>query len=252
MARSLAEAIAKRTVLVLVPSLALLRQTLREWGKNTTWEPFDYLCVCSAPTVSQGDDELVMRPTELEFSVSTKPEQVREFLAHSFAGVTIIFSTYQSADVVARGMPWLTNGFNDSRLRERVEVLGPTLTLDKLRRAIATRCLDRLARPWDEMVQLLALLSEISKIAVAVQRSFAIGLADYPVNSTDHLFVAQTVPSAVPTQRQKFPLTSRVLLITHEIFQGASRGKTVSLSVCLFGCGVVGWPSGRDRTNGGR
>ena len=41
--------------------------------------------------------------------------------------------------------------FGDSRLRERVEVLGPTLTLDKLRRAIATRCLDRLARPWDEM-----------------------------------------------------------------------------------------------------
>ena len=50
----------------------------------------------------------------------------------------------------------LTKGFrSDSRLRERVEVLGPTLTLDKLRRAIATRCLDRLARPWDEMVQWL-------------------------------------------------------------------------------------------------
>ena len=100
-----AEAIAKQTVLVLVPSLALLRQTLREWVNNTTWERFDYLCVCSDPTVSQGDDELVVRPTELEFSVSTKPEQVREFLAHSFAGVKIIFSTYQSADVVARGMP---------------------------------------------------------------------------------------------------------------------------------------------------
>ena len=31
----------------------------------------------------------------------------------------------------------------------------PTLTLDKLHRAIATRGLDRLARPWDEMLQLL-------------------------------------------------------------------------------------------------
>ncbi len=29
----------------------------------------------------------------------------------------------------------------------------PTRTLDKLRRAIATRCLDRLARPWDEMLR---------------------------------------------------------------------------------------------------
>ncbi len=36
---------------------------------------------------------------------------------------------------------------SDERLSLRVEVLGPTLTLDKLRRAITTRCLDRLARP---------------------------------------------------------------------------------------------------------
>ena len=50
----------------------------------------------------------------------------------------------------------LTKGFaSDSRLRERVEVLGPTLTLDNLRRAITTRCLDRLTRPWDEMFQWL-------------------------------------------------------------------------------------------------
>ena len=50
----------------------------------------------------------------------------------------------------------LTKGFSsDSRLRTRVEVLGSTLTLDNLRRAITTRCLDRLARPWNEMFQLL-------------------------------------------------------------------------------------------------
>jgi len=49
-----------------------------------------------------------------------------------------------------------TEGFSsDSRLRERVEVSGPTLTLDTLRRAITTRCLDRLTRRWDEMFQSL-------------------------------------------------------------------------------------------------
>jgi hypothetical protein len=37
-----AEAIAKRTVLELVFSLALSRQTLREWVRNTSWQPFDY------------------------------------------------------------------------------------------------------------------------------------------------------------------------------------------------------------------
>ena len=111
-----AEAIAKRTVLVLVPSLALLRQTLREWVKNTTWERFNYLCVCSDPSVTHGVDELVVRPTELEFPVKTDPKAVEEFLTHPFAGVKIIFSTYQSADVVARGMPrglWFDIGIFD-------------------------------------------------------------------------------------------------------------------------------------------
>jgi superfamily II DNA or RNA helicase len=91
-------------VLVLVPSLALLRQTLKEWVNQTKWPHFDYLCVCSDPTVSRGEDELVIRPTELEFSVSTEPRQVRQFLQRPFHGVKIIFSTYQSAEVVAKGM----------------------------------------------------------------------------------------------------------------------------------------------------
>jgi len=99
-----AEAIAKRRVLVLVPSLALLRQTLKEWVNQTKWPQYDYLCVCSDPTVSRGEDELVIRPTELEFSVSTEPRQVRQFLQRPFNGVKIIFSTYQSAAVVAKGM----------------------------------------------------------------------------------------------------------------------------------------------------
>lgn len=91
-------------VLVLVPSLALLRQTLKEWVNQTKWPHFDYLCVCSDPTVSRGEDELVIRPTELEFSVSTEPSQVRQFLQRPFNGVKIVFSTYQSAEVVAKGM----------------------------------------------------------------------------------------------------------------------------------------------------
>ena len=53
---------------------------------------------------------------------------------------------------------------SDSRLRTRVEVLGPTLTLDNLRRAITTRCLDR---PWNEM------LLRISERASTAMEHFA-------------------------------------------------------------------------------
>jgi hypothetical protein len=41
-------------------------------------------------------------------------------------------------------------GFDDSRLRERVEVLGPELSLDVLRSAVSTAIVDRLGVTWDE------------------------------------------------------------------------------------------------------
>ena len=41
-------------------------------------------------------------------------------------------------------------GFDDSRLRERVEVLGPEISLDVLRSAVSTALIDRLGVTWDE------------------------------------------------------------------------------------------------------
>src|SRR6266550_1521467 len=93
-----------QNILVLVPSLALLRQTLHEWAHETSWQSFAHLCVCSDPTVKPDSDELVVRPTDLDFPVTTDSAQVRAFLAASYDGVKLVFSTYQSAHVVAAGM----------------------------------------------------------------------------------------------------------------------------------------------------
>ena len=41
-------------------------------------------------------------------------------------------------------------GFDDSRLRERVEVLGPEVSLELLRNAVSTAIVDRLGVTWDE------------------------------------------------------------------------------------------------------
>jgi superfamily II DNA or RNA helicase len=100
-----AESVTAKTVLVLLPSLALLRQTLKEWVQNTSWEKYDFLCVCSDATVSQGEDELIVKPTELEFSVTTDSAKVKKFINHSFDGIKIVFCTYQSANVLASGLP---------------------------------------------------------------------------------------------------------------------------------------------------
>ena len=102
-----AEAQEPKTVLVLVPSLALLSQTLPDWCKQTKWgDRFRYLCVCSDASVDQSakNDEYALRQSDLEFSVTTNPNQVKSFLSENQSGVNVIFSTYQSAEVVAEGL----------------------------------------------------------------------------------------------------------------------------------------------------
>jgi predicted helicase len=103
----LAERRKAKRILVLVPSLALIRQTLHEWLKETEWEAPRFLAVCSDPTVAQGADALVVHQKDLDFPVTTNVDEVRAFLAASGEDVGIIFSTYQSGHVVgkaARGM----------------------------------------------------------------------------------------------------------------------------------------------------
>jgi superfamily II DNA or RNA helicase len=91
-------------ILVLLPSLALLRQTLHEWLRETHLPSLAYLCVCSDPTVKEGIDALTTQQSDLDFQVSTDAASVRHFLDAPFAGVKMIFSTYQSVSVVGAAM----------------------------------------------------------------------------------------------------------------------------------------------------
>jgi superfamily II DNA or RNA helicase len=104
MAMWAAERMGCHRVLLLVPSLALLRQTLHEWLKEAHWEKVAYLCVCSDPTVKREIDDLIVRQSDLDFPVSTDSEIVTAFLEAEFNGVKLVFSTYQSAHAVAEGM----------------------------------------------------------------------------------------------------------------------------------------------------
>jgi len=99
-----------RTLLVLVPSLALLRQLLHEWLRETRWDNLAYLCVCSDPTVAKGVDDFFVHQADLDFPVSTDSAAVQRFLAQPFGGIKVVFSTYQSAHVVAEGMPTGADG----------------------------------------------------------------------------------------------------------------------------------------------
>jgi superfamily II DNA or RNA helicase len=91
---------AERT-LVLVPSLALLKQTMREWQTAHPAKPFATLPVCSDETVgSLGDDAAVSHTSDLGVPVTTDPVQIAEFLRKR-SGPRVVFSTYQSSPQIA-------------------------------------------------------------------------------------------------------------------------------------------------------
>ena len=99
-----AEKMQASRILVLVPSLALLRQILHEWLRETNLSALAYLCVCSDPTVKEGLDAINTKQSDLDFQVSTDSASVRDFLDAPFTGVKIVFSTYQSAQVVGAAL----------------------------------------------------------------------------------------------------------------------------------------------------
>ena len=83
--------------LVLVPSLSLLAQTLREWAANAS-QPFEYLAVCSDQTVV-GEDEFVQHTAEVGIPVTTEPDVIAAFLRRR--GRRVVFATYQSSPQIA-------------------------------------------------------------------------------------------------------------------------------------------------------
>lgn len=94
--------------LILVPSLSLLSQTLREWSANAT-KPFDYLAVCSDETVTD-QDQFVAHTSELGLPVTTDPELIAAFLRRR--GRRVVFATYQSSPQIAAAFKGRTPRFD--------------------------------------------------------------------------------------------------------------------------------------------
>ncbi|MEY8716593.1 DEAD/DEAH box helicase [Francisella philomiragia] len=91
------EALNSQATLVLVPSLALLKQIKNEW-KSQANDYFDYLCVCSDKDINT-DDDINTHSYDIDVKVSTNPNDISLFLGRNIN--KIIFSTYQSLDKVA-------------------------------------------------------------------------------------------------------------------------------------------------------
>ena len=99
----------KGLILFLVPSIALLGQTLNEWYADAL-EPINAICICSDPEITKNRKKLEDIDTssvvDLAFPASTNVEsilhQFKGLETKSNNGLTVVFSTYQSIEVIAK------------------------------------------------------------------------------------------------------------------------------------------------------
>ena len=111
----------KGFILFLVPSIALLGQTLNEWYSEAE-EKLNAICICSDPTASRKSsknetDDNLTSVTDLALPASTNVhnivKQFRWIQATKKEGMTVVFSTYQSIDVIAKAQKELISEFGD-------------------------------------------------------------------------------------------------------------------------------------------
>ncbi|MBN1331715.1 DEAD/DEAH box helicase, partial [Candidatus Dojkabacteria bacterium] len=109
------------TVLFLVPSIALLGQTLREWSADAN-EAINPICICSDPEISRkktkNEDTDTFSVVDLALPASTNTDvilhQFNQIKDNGLPGITVVFSTYQSIEVIARVQKVLIdNGYSE-------------------------------------------------------------------------------------------------------------------------------------------
>jgi predicted helicase len=95
----------KGLVLFMVPSIALLGQTLNAWCADAK-KPIKAVCICSDSKASRKvgkDDDFTLDSTvDLALPASTDAESIKKQLLkyRDYDGLVVVFSTYQSVDAV--------------------------------------------------------------------------------------------------------------------------------------------------------
>ena len=96
-----------------VPSLFLIKQTLKEWAKESTArkETFDWIVICSDEKSNDFSDEPSMRKVDLGIKVDTDKDKIAEFLNNPNSKNKIVITTYQSGQSLIDGIR-LANNFS--------------------------------------------------------------------------------------------------------------------------------------------
>jgi superfamily II DNA or RNA helicase len=123
----IAEALDARNILVAVPSLALIRQSLADWTREylARGETPEWLCVCSDDSVgSVESDSFVAETYDLGIPTTTSHEEIAAFLSKEATGRRITFTTYQSSGRLAEAARQADTTFDLAVLDEAHRTVG--------------------------------------------------------------------------------------------------------------------------------
>lgn len=113
----IAEALKAKSIVVLVPSLALINQFMKEWIENIVIKDFEMLAVCSDSSVAKGVEETSLLYEPIDFKVVADAFAIYRFLSESNNKTKIVFCTYQSAhllSVASKRMPFELGIFDEA------------------------------------------------------------------------------------------------------------------------------------------
>ena len=136
----IAEALKPKSILVAVPSLALIRQSLNDWTREFLANGIvpEWLCVCSDETTGNLDqDEFLSGAYDLGIPTTTNQAVIAAFLRRRGNGHKIIFTTYQSSPRLAKAAKLAKYTFDLAILDEAHKTVGvkgksfATLLFDK-------------------------------------------------------------------------------------------------------------------------
>ena len=100
----IAKELKAKTVMVAVPSLALIRQTLEVWTRESVADKRNirWIAVCSDESISElSSDDVAVFTQDLGVRVHTDPQEIAGWLKQDSGGSTVVFTTYQSGKAIS-------------------------------------------------------------------------------------------------------------------------------------------------------
>jgi superfamily II DNA or RNA helicase len=101
----IARKLGEKRILVAVPSLALIRQTLKVWLRESmaNGQAVEWVCVCSDESAGRiGQDDVAVLKQDLGIPCLTDPGDIAKWLGKANDGMTVVFATYQSGEAIAK------------------------------------------------------------------------------------------------------------------------------------------------------